>query len=222
MQFQQVFDANTVEPASFSPPPPLADYHVRIIESEAKPTKDNTGGYLSLTLEILDPGPYQGRKIPYNLNLFHANPQTIEIAYRQLSAVCHVTKTFQIQDSRQLHGIPFIANIGPQANNPQYANVFGVKDINGALPGKAGQAAPAAFPVAAAPAPTAAPPAWGPPAPMAPPAAAPVAPRVWGQPEASQPPPAAPAPAWGPPAAAAPPAWSPQAAAPPQAPPWVK
>jgi hypothetical protein len=73
MQLQQPFDARQVEPASFAPPPPLADYHVRIVESEAKPTKDNSGGYVQFVLEILDPGPYLGRKINYNLNLFNAN-----------------------------------------------------------------------------------------------------------------------------------------------------
>lgn len=221
MQLQQPFDARQVEPASFAPPPPMADYHVRISESEAKPTKDNTGGYLQLILEILDPGPYQGRKIQYNLNIFNASVQTVEIAYRQLSAVCHVCNVFHIQDTRQLHNIPFIATIGPQKDNPQYSNVFGVKDINGAIPGaKSAAAAPAS--VAAPPAAAPAPPAWQQPA--APPAAA--AP-VWGGPPAA----AAPAaPAWAPPgapAASAPPAaapappWSPAAAAP-AAPAWAR
>lgn len=229
MQLQTVFDARQVEPAAFAPPPPLADYHVRITDSEGKPTSDQTGGYLELSLEILDPGPHLNRKIPYRLNLFSAkNPQTVEIAYRQLSAVCYVTGVFTIQDSRQLHNIPFIATIGPQANNPQYANVFAVKDINGNLPGKT----PAAAGVTAAPV-AAAPPAWAPPAPAA--AAAP-APPAWGAPAPAQPP--AP-PAWGaqPPAAApTPPVWTPPgapaapavAAAPwqpagaPAAPPWAK
>jgi hypothetical protein len=229
---QQPFDARSVEPASFAPPPVLADYHVRITDSEGKPTTDQTGGYLELTLEILDPGPYLNRKIPYRLNLFNAkSQQTVEIAYRQLSAVCYVTGVFNIQDSRQLHNIPFIATIGPQATNPQYANVFAVKDINGNLPGKTPAAAgvtglPAVGAGAAWGGPAAAPPAWAPPGAQAPPAAP--APAAWGAPPAAQPPAAAAPPAWAPqgapaaPAApaAAPPAWSPQAA--PSAPPWAK
>lgn len=236
MQLPQPFDARGVEPASFAPPPPLADYHVRIVESEFKPVKDTpNAGFLELTMEILDPGPYAGRKIPYRLNMIHPNAQTVDIAYRQLSAVCHVTGQFQIQDSRQLHNIPFVATIGPQANNPQYANVFAVKDINGVVPGKAGatQAAPApaqAPPAAAAPwgapPPAAAPAApWGAPAPAAPAAAAAAAP-AWGPPPVAQAPPAAaPAPAWTPSPAAAPAAqpgapWGPTA--PPAAkPPWA-
>ena len=239
MQFQQPFDARTVEPASFPPPPPLADYHVRIVESDGKPTTDGSGGYLELTLEILDPGPYQNRKIPYRLNLYNKNQQTVEIAYRQLSAVCYVCNVFQIQDSRQLHGIPFIATIGPQTNNPQYANVFAVKDINGNQPGKmAGSTPAAAAPPAAAP-PAA--PAWAPPQAAAP--AAPAMPSYSAPPAApawspatttTTPPPAyAPPPAWAPPGntapaqpAAAPPAaappWQAPAGAPPAAPPWAR
>lgn len=188
MQFQQPFDARTVEPASFAPPPPLADYHVRITESEGKATKDNTGGLLELWLEILDPGPQQGRKIRYGLNLYNVSQQAIDIAYRQLSALCHVTGQFNVTDSRQLHNIPFIATIGPQVNNPTYSNVFGVKDINGNVPGKSAAApAPAAPPVTPAAAPAWAPPAaatatpaWTPPGAPAQPAAP--APPVWGQP----------------------------------------
>src|SRR4051812_31200019 len=127
MQLNQPFDARQVEPASFAPPPPLADYHVRIVDSEAKPTKDNSGGYVQFVLEILDPGPYLNRKVNYNLNLFNANAQTVEIAYRQLSALCYVTGVFNVQDTRQLHGINFIATIGPQKNDPRFAEVLSVK-----------------------------------------------------------------------------------------------
>jgi len=226
--FQQPFDARQVEPASFAPPPVLADYHVRILDGEAKATKDNTGGFLELILEIMDPGPYAGRKIPYRLNLFNPNQQTVEIAYKQLSSICHVTGVFNVQDVRQFVGIPFIATIGPQTNNPQYANVFTVKDINGNLPGKASQAQPAAPPAYAPTAPAAppayapAPPSYAPPgqppaaAPWAPPGApaAPPTQQPWQPPQAAAAPPAY--------APAAPPAWQPGAAAAPGGkPPWA-
>jgi hypothetical protein len=203
-QFQQPFDARSVEPTSFPQPPVLSDYHVRVIDGEAKPTSSGDGGYLELTVEILDPGPYLNRKIPDRINLFNKNPQTVAIAYGHLSAICHVTGVFQIQDVRQLFGIPFIATIGPQKDDPRFANIFAVKDINGNLPGKT----PAVNGVSAAP-PAAAPPAWAPPG-AAPPAAAP----AWAPPGA---PVVAAPPAWQPPAAAAPPTWTPPGAAPPAA-----
>lgn len=223
MQFTQPFDARGVEPVSFPAPPVLADYHVRICESEGKATKDGTGGYLELMLEILDPA-YMGRKIPYVLNLFNTNPQTVEIAYKQLSAVCHVTGQFNIADSRQLHGIPFIATIGPQEKNPTYTKVFAVKDLNGNTPGKASAPAPVA-PLPPAPPIATAQPAWAPPGqPTQPPT------QAW-QPPASAPAPApttqqpwqAPAPAQAPPVATwQPPAWAPSGAPPSGKAPWEK
>lgn len=216
MQLGQPFDARQVDPAAFAAPPILGDYHVRIVESEAKPTADNSGGYLQLDLEILDPGPYLNTKIPYRLNLYNKSQQTVEIAYRQLSAVCYVTGVFNVTDTRQLHGIPFIAIIGPQKDNPQYANVFGVKDINGNLPGKT----PGAAGVTAAPLPPVNQPAWAPPG-----AAAAPAQPAWQPPGAPTPPVAsAPPPTWTPPGAppaAAPPTWQPGAAAAPSKPPWA-
>lgn len=217
-QFQQPFDARSVEPASFLPPPPLADYHVRIIDGEAKPTNDQTGGYLELTLEILDPGPYLNRHIAYRLNLYNKSQSTCEIAYRQLSAVCHVVGVFNVSDIRQMVNIPFIAIIGPQKDNPTYPNVFAVKDLNGNLPSTK---APGAPPAAAAPVAAQPPAPWAPPQP----AAAPATP-AWAPPGAASP--AAQPPAWAPPgaqpAAAAPPAppvW-PSTPAPGAAPPWVR
>lgn len=237
--FMEPFDASLVAPESFEAPPVLADYHVRIAESEAKPTKDGNGGFLELTLEILDPGPYLGRMIPYRLNLYNTNPKTCAIARAQLSSVCHVTRVQRITDARELHGIPFMAKIGPQTDNPNYVNVFAVMDLNGNRP-KVGGAAPTytAAPVAPAPAyapapapafapnPAFAPPAaaaapsWGPPA-----APAPAAAPTW--PGAAAPAPAAPGPPTWPGAAPAAPAavapaagWQPSA--PPLQPPWAK
>lgn len=213
-----VFDARTVSPSSFAPPPPFADYHVRITDSEAKATTAGDGGMLVLDLEILDPGPYLNTKIPYRLNLYNKNQQTVQIAYAQLSALCHVCNVFDIRDTRQLHNIPFMATIGPQKDNPQYSNVFGVKDINGNVPGKSAAVVPlaAAPPPVAAPPVATAPPAWAPPTAAAPPAAAP-----WQPPTAAVP--AAAPPAWppaAPPAAAAPPTW--QQAPPTNKAPWEK
>lgn len=224
MILQQPFDATKVEPSSFAPPPVLSDYHVRIVESEAKPNSNGTGGYLQLDIEILDQGPYAGTKVPYRLNLYHTSQQTVEIAYRQLSAICHVTKVFNITDTRQLHGIPFMAKIGPQKDDPRYANVFAVMDINGVAPGKQGAPAAASQP-AAAPANVAAP-AWAPPgAAQAPPTVVPPATAVptWGASQpAAAPPSVAPAQVgWGAPANAAPPAWAPSGGAP-AAPPWAQ
>ena len=56
-------------------------------------------------------GPYKGRKLFDRLNLVNANPVTVEIAQRTLSAICHATGRMQVQDSEELHLIPFIADV---------------------------------------------------------------------------------------------------------------
>jgi hypothetical protein len=211
-QFQNPFDARTVEPsASFSPLPP-ADYKCIVTASEVEATADQQSGMLVLTMQVVE-GQYQGRTVKWWLNIYNKSQQAQEIAYKQLSALCHVTGQFQIQNSGQLHNIPFIAVIGISSKNPQYNDVKGVKDLQGNSPGKPGttgvgsgqpQAAPAqasfAMPPQQQPAPAYAPPAqaapWGPPAPTAPPQAPA---QTWPPPQAAAPqPPAGQAP-WGPP-----------------------
>jgi hypothetical protein len=48
-------------------------------------------------------GLHQGRKIWDQLNLVNPNQQTVEIAQRALSAICHAVGQLQVNDSEQLH-----------------------------------------------------------------------------------------------------------------------
>ena len=75
-----------------------------------RPTKDGGGQYLWLELDVLE-GPLAGRKLFDRLNLVNASAQTVEIAQRTLSAICHATGRLQVQDSAELHLIPMIADV---------------------------------------------------------------------------------------------------------------
>lgn len=204
---------------------PPGKYKGVIVDTRQEKTNDGKGGYLALDLTPIE-GPLAGQKHTDRLNLHNLNPQTVEIANKQLSAYCYCVGQFNIQDTVQLHNIPFYFEIGfqkghePTAEKPEggYTEVKAIYDINGNSPGKTGGTAA----VAAAPAPVAAPPAavaptaapaagWGAPAPAeapapapaaAPPAAAPPA-AAWGGPPAAETPAAASAPA----ASALPPGW---------------
>lgn len=208
-QLIQAFNAQTVDPSQGVGGLPIGKHPVVVDSSEVKPNKENNGGYLQLNLKIID-GPQTGTVGAYRLNLYHSNQQTVEIAHRQLSAVCHVTGVFMLQDSAQLHNIPFIVEVGPQKNDPQYTEVKKVFDINGNEPGKAGQGQAPAQPAAAAPQGFGQQPAQQ------------QAPAAWGAPQGQQAPQAAPqgnAPAWGQQPAQAPaaaPAWGNQQQAPAQ------
>ena len=148
-QLLQAFNAQQFDPTQGGGSLPVGRHPVIIESSEVKANKANDGGYLQLNVKLID-GPQTGATGAYRLNLYHSNPQTAEIAHRQLSAICHCVGVFNVQDSGQLHNIPFIIEVGLQkgeeAAQKGYTEVKKVFDINGNEPGKAGQGAPAAQP----------------------------------------------------------------------------
>jgi hypothetical protein len=205
------FDASQVAPdTGGGDPVPAGWYNVMIDESEMKPTKAEGGLRLSLRFTIMD-GQYANRKVFTGLNLKNANPVAQEIAYKQLSAICHAVGVMQVQDSQQLHGRPLKIKVKVKAAQGDYEasnDITAYKNINEQVDGPVAGAAPAGAPWATAQAPA--------PQPQAPwagqPAAAPVAPAPQFAPQ--QPAPAPAAPAWQPPAAAQP--WAQQPAQAPQ------
>lgn len=203
---QLSFDATTVPPSESIEAIPAGWYNAQIDQSEMKPTKDGSGAYLELRFSILD-GQYVNRKVFGRLNLRNANPVAQEIAYKQLSAICHATGVLQVQDSQQLHGRPLKIKVKVRAATGDYEasnEISSFKNINEQVYGPVGSA-PAAGGAPWAQQPAAAPQA----APWAPqPAAAPVAPAQQFAPPAAAPAPAAPA--WQPPAAQQP--WAQQPA----------
>lgn len=206
------FDATTVAPdTGGGDPVPAGWYNVMIDESEMKPTKTEGGLRLSLRFTILD-GQYANRKVFTGLNLKNANPVAQEIAYKQLSAICHAVGVMQVQDSQQLHGRPLKIKVKVRAAQGDYEasnDITAYKNINEQVDGPATGGAPAGAPwaTAPAPAPQAAP--WA-----GQPAAAPVAPAQQFAPPVQAPAPAAAAPQWQPPAAQQPWAQAPQQQAP--------
>jgi hypothetical protein len=112
-RLDETFDATAVEPNKPLEPLPPGRYVVQIVGSEMRPTKDGMGRLLWLELDVLE-GAYAGRKLFDRLNLVNANPTTVEIAQRTLSAICHATGRMQVEDSEQLHLIPMIADVKVQ------------------------------------------------------------------------------------------------------------
>lgn len=126
---------------------PLGKHPVIIESAEVKATKDNQSGYLQLNLKVID-GPNAGHVGPYRLNLYNQSQEAAQIAHRQLSAICHVTQTFQLgPDGTQLQYLfnkPFVIEVGMQkgqeAQEKGYTEIKRVYDMAGNEPGKAGQA----------------------------------------------------------------------------------
>lgn len=131
------FNAATIEPTTSFEAIPAGWYNCIIMGSEMKPTKDGQNQYLRLTLKVLD-GQYANRQLFDNLNLTHSNPVAVEIAQRKLSAYCHATGVIQVQDSSQLHGIPFKARVSIRPADGQYEASNDIKDVKHAQDPSAG------------------------------------------------------------------------------------
>lgn len=146
MQLIQPFNPMNYDPTQGIGQLPIGKHPVIIESDEVKPTKNNDGGYLQLNLRIID-GPNAGTTGGYRLNLYNNSQQAVEIAHKQLSAVCHVVGVFQIlNDCSVLHNKPFLVEVGPQKGDPNYTEIKKVFDINGNEPGKAGQGTQGAQP----------------------------------------------------------------------------
>ncbi|MDI1286080.1 MAG: DUF669 domain-containing protein [Reyranella sp.] len=150
------FDATGVDPVKPLEVLPPGRYPAQIVNSDMRLTKDGMGQYLNLEIDVLE-GPCQGRKLFDRLNLVNANSQTVEIAQRTLSAICHATGRLQVQDSEELHLIPFMAvvQVQPPKNGYGESNKIRYQPLNQTAPAPqpAALARPAAPPPAAVPAP---------------------------------------------------------------------
>lgn len=96
---------------------PISDskgHMVIITDSEMKPTADNTGSYLALELQIIE-GPHTGEGGTLRLNVNNNSADAVRIAYRDLSAICHVVGHLSpLQNVSVLYNRPFRVVVGYQ------------------------------------------------------------------------------------------------------------
>ena len=154
-RFDTSFDATSVEPTTAYELLPAGKYRAQIVESEMRVTKNGMGQFLWLMLDILD-GEHKGRKIFDQLNLVNANPTTVEIAQRTLSAICHATGKLQVNDSEELHLIPMTIQVGVKPPKDGYGERntirYMVPEAPQATPPKPAATQPASAPAQSAPA----------------------------------------------------------------------
>ena len=104
------FDATQVAPQEDFTPLPTGEYVAQIVDSDLNPTKNGNGHYLELTLQVTE-GEGKGRKVWARLNLDNPNPKAVEIAQRELSAICHAVGKMQVRDSQELHYKPLVIRV---------------------------------------------------------------------------------------------------------------
>ena len=99
------FDANEVQPLEAFEAIPAGEYEAVITDSEMKPNKAGTGTFLELKTEIVS-GDCAGRKLMARLNLNNPSTKAVEMARRELSAICHAVGVLRPADSSELHNRP--------------------------------------------------------------------------------------------------------------------
>lgn len=130
---------------------PVGTYELQVIESDVVPTKAGDGEILNLTIEVVN-GPCANRKIWERLNIRNPNAQAQSISLRAFADLCLAVGKSEVNDSEELHFIPFRAQVGIEKDKTgQYPDKNKIKRY---LP--AGNA-PAPVQAKAAPAPAPAP-----------------------------------------------------------------
>lgn len=167
------FDASQVPEKQEFSALPEGQYVVIATASEMKPTKNGNGQYLQFSFEVLD-GPQKGRKLWARMNLVNQNQTAVDIAQRELGALCRAVGVIKPNDSAELHNKPLLATVGVEVDDrKRESNVIkkyepiggtvGMQQAQAQFQNAAGSApapwgnAPAGGAAAAAPAPWAAP-----------------------------------------------------------------
>jgi hypothetical protein len=117
------FDAAQVEPSAPFEVLPAGKYHVQIVNSEMRDTKNGAGKYLWLELSIMD-GHAANKRLFERLNLVNQNEKAVEISQRTLSAICRATGQMAVTDSEQLHHRSLVAIVKVQPAGPDKTGVM--------------------------------------------------------------------------------------------------
>jgi hypothetical protein len=112
------FDASQVPEQQEFSALPEGQYIAIATASEKKPTKRGDGAYLQITFEVID-GPQKNRKVWSRLNLWNQNQTTIEIAQRELGAVCRAVGIILPNDSAELHNKPLLLTVAVELDKQQ-------------------------------------------------------------------------------------------------------
>lgn len=133
------FDANQWQPNQGGGPRnlPIGKHPVVITGGGLKTTNDKMSGYLELDVRVID-GQFTNATGVMRYNLHNKSKKAKEIAHEKFSALCHVLGVYRVDVVSQIANKPFIVEVQPQAENPQFTEVTTVFDINGNLPKQGG------------------------------------------------------------------------------------
>lgn len=95
------FNARNVEPSKARENLPKGWYRCMVVGTDMKPTKKGNGSYIEITWKVLD-GTFENRQVWTRLNVKNENAQAVEIAEKDLSAICHATGVLEFRRHEEL------------------------------------------------------------------------------------------------------------------------
>jgi len=100
---------------------PEGEYLLQIVKSEIVPNSKKTAERLNMQAKILQ-GEYKGSIIFIGLNWGHPNKECQDISDREFKSICDAIGkgNDEIEDTEQLHGIPFIGTIRHSTPSGEY------------------------------------------------------------------------------------------------------
>jgi hypothetical protein len=153
-QFETINLNDLPEQTNDFAPIPAGDYTVSIKDAELKPTKDGSGQYIKLKLQVQAPA-HVGRVIFSNLNIRNKSQAAETIGRQQLGAIMRALGLASVSDTDQLIGATIGVKVAiKEAQNGYEAQneVKAYKALTGSVPSPASAAqAPAAATGKAAP-----------------------------------------------------------------------
>lgn len=138
----QMFDASKITPQQAGGKHPVGNkFPFTITHTEKKPVANSNDKFM-FSVTFTSPAG----SIVNNYNMWNPSAQAVDIAAKQLSALCHAVGQFQVdlETGMQLRGksglmdVDFQAGQGPTAEKPEggYVEVKKIYDVNGNEPGK--------------------------------------------------------------------------------------
>ena len=100
-------------------PLPAGLYTVSIASADLTPTKDGSGQYIKLKLNVIAP-THQGRTIFANLNIRNQSAKAEEIGRQQLGSILRAINLAAIEDTDQLIGGVMDVKVTIKAATDQY------------------------------------------------------------------------------------------------------
>lgn len=142
-------------------PLPAGEYAVMISASSIRATKSG-GQMLELEL-VVEGGEFDGRRLWDRLNIVNANSTAQRIAHETLADYCVVCGRTSVQDSEELHGVPFRVGLEVEEGKGSYGPSNRIKRVlyeDGSSPRGGNAPAPRAAQRPAAPTSSASTPPW--------------------------------------------------------------